>query len=51
MLGGSEDLAVAVPVPVPGGGRVTTVDVVDTCVLEEVWDVVRLSWRVMNGEE
>ena len=47
MLGGSpEDLVVP-----PGGGRVTTVDVADTCVREEVWDVVRLSWRWMNGEE
>jgi hypothetical protein len=45
MLGGSEGLVV------PGGGRLTTVDVVDTCVCAEVWDVVRLSWRVMNGEE
>ena len=51
MLGGSpEDLVVPVPV-LPGGGRVTTVDVADTCVRDEVWDVVRLSWRWMNGEE
>lgn len=49
MLGGSEDLVGLAPGAT--GGRVTTVDEVDTCVREEVWDVVRLSWRVMNGEE
>ena len=45
--GGSVDLGIAAIRP----GPATVDSVVETCVREEVWEVVRLSCREINGWE